>query len=113
MNVNYGVRIISGKRNLDEVQCKYQLQYIFLLYENFVRSLIVLQINIEYRILHFIDIEGAFIKATFSFIVKALTDHGVEEPLIKWIQFMLKHRAVIFSSEDSSVRGYVTKGCPQ
>ena len=61
----------------------------------------------------FIDIEGAFDKATFDSIVNALKEHGVEPPLFKWIQFMLEHRTVQFSSGDSNIKGYVTRGCPQ
>ena len=61
----------------------------------------------------FIDIEGAFDKATFESIDSALIRCKVEPTLRAWIKNMLQQRAVHITVGDKTVRGTVSKGCPQ
>lgn len=60
----------------------------------------------------FIDIEGAFDKASFKSIEAALRKHGVHPMLCTWIGHMLQCRAVSVGDGDST-KGVVIKGCPQ
>ena len=61
----------------------------------------------------FIDIEGAFDKASVKSIVMALHSHGVASTLCEWIQHMLSCRIVLAEVGEAKLRGVVSRGCPQ
>lgn len=61
----------------------------------------------------FIDIEGAFDKTTFDSINTALRERGVNDTLREWIIHFLKHRAVHITVGNTTIRGTVSRGCPQ
>lgn len=61
----------------------------------------------------FIDIEGAFDKATFRSIDLALANHGVNNTIRRWISAMLRCRTVTLSIGNTSKKAQVAGGCPQ
>jgi len=61
----------------------------------------------------FIDIEGAFDKATFESIGKALREKGAPNTICGWIDSMLSQRHIIASQNDIVVTAQVARGCPQ
>lgn len=69
--------------------------------------------NKELTLGAFIDIEGAFDKATFESINTALREYGVAPAISGWIGNMLKWRVVQATAGDATIQGVVTKGCPQ
>ena len=61
----------------------------------------------------FLDIAGAFDSTSFAAITNACTKFGIDQTIVKWIDYMLKSRIVEFSLDDFSIAVQVVKGCPQ
>jgi hypothetical protein len=61
----------------------------------------------------FLDIEGAFDNTSFSAIITAARERGVEETCCRWVRSMLESRLVHTSLTGSSLTVKVVGGCPQ
>ena len=59
------------------------------------------------------DIEGAFDKIQFGKLKRALKRRGVSHVMVRWIDNMLKNRAINIHSGGLRLRGKVNMGCPQ
>lgn len=67
----------------------------------------------EHSLACFLDIEGAFDRASFDSFRKAALEHNVDTLLIRWILCMLHDRILTAELRGSSVRMRPVKGCPQ
>lgn len=61
----------------------------------------------------FLDIEGAFDRATFQSFKKAAQKHAIDPFLINWIMNMLQNRTLIADLKGHSVHKRPVMGCPQ
>jgi len=61
----------------------------------------------------FLDIEGVFDNTSFSAIITAAREHGLEETCCRWVRSMLESRLVHTSIMGSSMIAKVVGGCPQ
>lgn len=61
----------------------------------------------------FMDIEGAFDNTSFQVIRRALDERGVGPVVVRWINSMLRDRAVEASVCGHRTSLWVAKGCPQ
>ncbi|XP_076548117.1 uncharacterized protein LOC143306051 [Osmia lignaria lignaria] len=61
----------------------------------------------------FIDIEGAFDSTSFDVMNEAASSFGIDDSLITWLGNMLRTRTIITSSDGSSLRARIARGCPQ
>jgi ribonuclease HI len=61
----------------------------------------------------FLDVEGAFDNASFDSMITASYDHTVDNMTTKWIDSMLKYRAVRAEIRGVSSTMKVRRGCPQ
>ena len=61
----------------------------------------------------FIDIEGAFDKASVNSIMVALRAHKIPPSLCEWIEQMLSYRVVLAEVGEAKLQCVVSKGCPQ
>jgi hypothetical protein len=67
----------------------------------------------EFALSVFLDIDGAFDKASFGSMNAASGKHGVVLTLRRWINTMLRCRSVRVEIRRSSVSVIVNRGCPQ
>ena len=67
----------------------------------------------EHVLTVFLDIEGAFDRATFQSFKEAAQKHGIDPFLIEWIMNMLQDRTLIADFKGFSVRKRPVMGCPQ
>ncbi|XP_029171938.1 uncharacterized protein LOC114941203 [Nylanderia fulva] len=56
---------------------------------------------------------GRFDSTSHEVVGEALIRHGVQEPLVDWIEDMLVDRCLTVECQDISIRGKPTRGCPQ
>jgi len=61
----------------------------------------------------FLDIEGAVDNSSFSAIITAARERGLEETCCRWVRSMLESRLVHNSIMGSSMTGKVVGDCPQ
>jgi hypothetical protein len=61
----------------------------------------------------FLDIEGAFDNTSYDSMCSALTRHGVDQTIIRWIRATLEGRLVTTALGGVSRSVTVYKGCPQ
>jgi len=61
----------------------------------------------------FLDIEGAFVNTSFSTIITAARERGLEETCCRWVRSMLESRLVYTSIMGSSLTAKVVGGGPQ
>jgi len=61
----------------------------------------------------FLDIEGAFDNTSFSAIITAARQRGLEETCCRWVRSMLESRLVYTSIMGSSLTAKVVGGCPR
>ena len=61
----------------------------------------------------FLDIEGAFDNNSFSAIITATRERGLQETCCRWVRSMLESRLVHTSIMGSSLTAYVVARCPQ
>lgn len=61
----------------------------------------------------FLDIEGAFDNTSRESIKRAALEHGIDETTCRWIDQMLKSRAIRSTLNEITLRIKATKGCPQ
>ena len=77
-------------------------------------SLIESTLNIKQVALAvFLDIEGAFDRATFSSFTHAAASKGIDEFIIKWILSMLEKRILTADFKGIKVKRQPVMGCPQ
>ncbi|GJQ72418.1 hypothetical protein Trydic_g3497 [Trypoxylus dichotomus] len=67
----------------------------------------------EIALTTFLDIEGAFGRASFLSMERALLRRGVEPTLTRWITSMLNNRTIHISMNLCNIRAMVAAGCPQ
>ncbi|GJQ78507.1 hypothetical protein Trydic_g11622 [Trypoxylus dichotomus] len=67
----------------------------------------------EIALATFLDIEGAFDRASFLSMERALQRRGVEPTLTRWITSMLNNRTVHVSMNLCNIGATVAAGCPQ
>jgi len=61
----------------------------------------------------FLDIEGAFDNNSYDSMCSALTRHGVDQTIVRWIRATLEGRLAMAALEDVSRSVAVSRGCPQ
>jgi hypothetical protein len=61
----------------------------------------------------FLDIEGAFDNTSFSAIITAARERGLEETCCRWVRSMLESRLVHTSIMGSTLTANIVGGCPQ
>lgn len=67
----------------------------------------------EHMLAVFLDIEGAFDRATFDSFKNAAQQHNIDQFIIEWILYMLQNRTLIADFRGKSVRRQPVMGCPQ
>ena len=67
----------------------------------------------EHALACFIDIEGAFDRATFESFKQSALAHCIDPLLIRWILSMLENRVLTAELRGSNVSMRPVKGCPQ
>ncbi|GJQ67996.1 hypothetical protein Trydic_g16736 [Trypoxylus dichotomus] len=67
----------------------------------------------EIALATFLDIEGAFDRASFLSMERALQRRGVEPTLTRWITSMLNNRTVHVSMNFCNIGATVAAGCSQ
>ena len=67
----------------------------------------------EYALGIFLDIEGAFDNVSFKTITEALNRAQLPLIIVRWINALLRSRAVTVTVQGKSVSKRVKKGCPQ
>ena len=60
-----------------------------------------------------IDIEGAFDSVPFEVITDALRQHGVEEPLVLWIDYLSRNRVITTTQGQGTISFRPSKGTTQ
>ena len=60
-----------------------------------------------------LDIEGAFDNTSYDSMCSALTRHGVDQTIVRWIRATLEGRLVTTALGGFSRNFAVSKGCPQ
>jgi Reverse transcriptase (RNA-dependent DNA polymerase) len=76
----------------------------------------LIEVELNYKIFAFgtfLDVEGAFDNASFDSMITASYDHTVDNMTTKWIDSMLKYRAVRAEIRGVSSTMKVRRGCPQ
>ena len=61
----------------------------------------------------FLDIEGAFDNTSYESMCTALTRHGVEQTIVRWIRATLEGRLATAALGDATRNVVVSRGCPQ
>jgi len=69
--------------------------------------------NKEYSLAAFLDIEGAFNNVTLAAITGALTELGIERPIVGLIHTMLTSRVVYSTTGSAHSTRNVSRGTPQ
>ena len=67
----------------------------------------------QYALGIFLDIEGAFDNVSFKTITEALSNFGLPQVIVRWINAMLRSRTVTVTVQGATVSKRVKKGCPQ
>lgn len=67
----------------------------------------------EHALACFLDIEGAFDRASFESFRQAALEHHIDPLLIRWVLGMLRNRVLTAQLRTTSVSMRPVKGCPQ
>lgn len=67
----------------------------------------------QYSLAAFMDIEGAFNNVNVDAITDALINLKVETPICKWLNLMLRSRAIHSAIGNSNIKRFAQKGTPQ